>query len=142
MGLLTSSTRTNRASVSITPQARLNVPIKLVLMLWFLRRFGRTVAWMIRHPRSVAAGVLIAGAVYGVNASVDRFGPVLTFSGLAVLVGGLCLAGYLQPALADRLVETPLRSRWRKVWTYRRQWQPAMALSGLSFSTPSDEILP
>jgi S-DNA-T family DNA segregation ATPase FtsK/SpoIIIE len=142
MGILASNTRSNRASVSITPQARLDVPIKLVVTLWFLRRFGRLVVWMVRHPRAMAAGTVIAAAMYGVNASVNRFGPVLTFSGLAALVGGLCLAGYLQPALADRLVETPLRSRWRKIWVYRHAWQPAMALSGLSFSTPTDEILP
>lgn len=142
MGLLTSRTTSNRASVSLRPEARLNVPIKLVIMLWLMRRFGRLVAWTVRHPRAVVAGSVIAAAVYGVDTSLDRFGTAPVLAAAAGLVGVLCLAGYRFPTLTDRLVETPLRSRWRRVAVYRRQWQPAMALSGLSFSTPTDEVLP
>jgi DNA segregation ATPase FtsK/SpoIIIE, S-DNA-T family len=76
--------------------------------------------------REAVTTVVLVGALYWLMGELDtrpRQGAV----GLLLLA---CLAWTVwQPALLER---HPLRAWWRKVWIYRRDWQPALVLAGLA----------
>jgi S-DNA-T family DNA segregation ATPase FtsK/SpoIIIE len=142
MGLLTSSTRSHGADVSLSPRVRLRVPVKLVIVAWFLRTVGRVLIFMIKHPADVFLVTMAGVAAYAVKRALEHYGPPLTISTLALLGGALLATAYQFPGAFDRFFETPIRSRLRHVFVYRRQWQPAMVLSGLAVMGRSQDILP
>jgi S-DNA-T family DNA segregation ATPase FtsK/SpoIIIE len=104
---------------------------RLGLLLWLtgalLTLLARGAVWVILHPVLTAAwvalyGVLWCGMVYGwwwVG------GPLLG------LLGGSAAWFLVSPRTFWRWCGLPVRSLWRRVWTYRRDWQPAMVTAGL-----------
>jgi S-DNA-T family DNA segregation ATPase FtsK/SpoIIIE len=80
-----------------------------------------------RHPTlAVAAVATVLLWLY-----VDAFGRGIASASVGAALGALACWGWLHPETFDRCVESPLRSRWRHLWCYRREWQPACALSDL-----------
>lgn len=115
-----------------TPGLHVRGPVfRLGLLLWVagavLHAAARLAVWVILHPGQAASlvalyAVLWCGMVYGwwwVG------GPLL----------GLLAASAAWLAVDSRTwwrwCGLPIRSLWRKVWTYRRDWQPAMVTAGL-----------
>src|SRR3954454_20012760 len=121
MGLLTSSTHSLQADVAVSPRTRLRVPGKVVVLLWFAGRFGRVLIFMIKHPADVFLVAMAGVAAYAVRRALEHYGPPLTITTLGLLGGALIAAAYQFPRAFDRFVETPIRSRWRHVFVYRRQ---------------------
>src|SRR4051812_40481229 len=118
MGLLTSNTRSHGADISLSPRVRVRVPVGLVVSAWFLRRFGRVLIFMIKHPADVFLVAMAGVAAYAVRRALEHYGPPLTITTLGLLGGALIAAAYQFPRAFDRFVETPIRSRWRHVFVY------------------------
>ena len=104
--------------------------------LWWRRfRFAcSVVAWLVRLPFRVGAwcwrhreGLTIAAVVGGAWVTVDVLGR--RSLPLIVLALAACLWSYFQPCSGRRW----LLARWRRFWVYRRHWQPACVLAGLSY---------
>lgn len=128
---------------SRTPTVHVRGPVfrlglLLFLVAWSLRTVARAVVWLLVHPRTsgwLTAGVLIWWAF-------RHWGgwPLARVAfGLGVL---LLLWAHLHPPSWNRWVEWPARGRWRRVWVYRREWQPAMLTTGLALSSTMGNLLP
>lgn len=106
---------------------------------------------------ALAGGWLLAVAVRGLVAAVRwwrvsvpavlgwslwlRWGVVLLWGVLAL---GVLLAGWAWrwPASFRTQVADRVLSRWRWLWVYRRDWQPAMVTTGLAFRPQLGASLP
>jgi DNA segregation ATPase FtsK/SpoIIIE, S-DNA-T family len=77
------------------------------------------------HRQGLVTAVLVA-ALWVVMDAVDTK-PRQAMVGL-LLLGCVAFAAW-QPALCER---RPLLAWWRRVFLYRREWDPAMTLAGLS----------
>jgi len=95
------------------------------------RLLGWAMGWCVRHPLGLAAAAALVAAVY-----VAGLLGVLVMS-LAAAVALLAWARRA-PASFRRVVG----SRWRRVWVYRRCWQPAMVTCGLALRLEDREYLP
>lgn len=109
-------------------EGRLRAPLPLVLAVWAARRAGRLAVWAVRHPRAV----LLAAAVVALEQLVAVVGPQLLEISAAALAGGLLAWRLAHRSSFARRVGRPARSAWRRVWVYRREWQPAMVTAGLA----------
>lgn len=104
---------------------------RLSLLLWLvgalLHTAARLLVWTILHPLQ-AAGCIAFYAVLWCGLMFGWWwvgGPLLSAAGLSAAWWTLDAASWW------RWVGLPVRSLWRRVWTYRRDWQPAMVTSGL-----------
>lgn len=99
-------------------------PLWFLLLRWALRRTARLVWWALTHPRTTAtSGLLLAWWRWG---EVSGWGWPL-----GVLLGALAgLAGLLWAFPAAR---RRVHGLWRRLWTYRREWQPAMVGADLTY---------
>lgn len=100
-------------------------------LLFILGGFGvglvHTALAPFRHPWIVSGLALLVGA------------RLLAFERgwLAVVLPALVLASVLSawalfgPRSYEAAVGRTVRSAWRRVWTYRREWQPMLAVTGL-----------
>jgi hypothetical protein len=87
---------------------------------------ARAVVEVFRHPwiaSALAALVLLRLAV------AEQGFVVLT--PLAVAAVALPVWRHLGPATFEAAVGRTVRSRWRRVWVYRGEWQPALDVTGL-----------
>lgn len=132
MSVLRRSVRPSLGSSVLVHPKPARVPLKYVVALWLLRRLGRLLVWLVKHPVTCAALAACAGMWWLVAWALAELGPGATAAAAGFVVGLLGLWALLSPGTFDRLLETPVRSRWRKVSRYRREWQPAMVCSGLA----------
>lgn len=87
---------------------------------------ARVVVETFRHPwlaSAVVALVLLRLAI------AEQGFVVLT--PIAVAAVALLVWRRLGPATFEAAVGRTVRSRWRRVWVYRREWQPMLAVTGL-----------
>ncbi|TDD14566.1 cell division protein FtsK, partial [Actinomadura sp. KC06] len=111
------------------------MPEGLVLVVNAVRAVVRTVVFLVRNivPVSVASGLGWLGVRYG------WLVPVLVLAFVAVGLG--VWARVDRPSFV-RWVARPARSRWRRVWVYRRHWQPVLVTAGLTKVHKGREYLP
>jgi S-DNA-T family DNA segregation ATPase FtsK/SpoIIIE len=111
--------------------ARPRPSLATVLVVNAARILGRLVAWMVKHPVTVTALVVLA-LLWAMA------GPVGVGLVLVLIATGLVAWRRLRPESFRRIVV----SRWRTVMVYRRCWQPAMHTTGLSALVNDREYLP
>ena len=94
-----------------------HMPEGLVLIVNAVRVLARLLVFLVRNiiPVSATVGLCWLGYVYGWAVPV----AVVALAGVAL--GVWALVDY--PSLM-RWVGVPARSWWRRVWVYRRHWQP------------------
>lgn len=112
-----------------------HMPEFIVLLVNTVRVLVRTVLFGVRNivPVSVAAGLGWLGYRFGWG----------TPAGVVVLVlVGLTVWGLVDRPSLVRYVARPALSRWRLVWTYRRDWQPVLMTAGLTKTHKGREYLP
>lgn len=102
-----------------------------VLVVNAARIVGRLAIWLLRHP--VTASALVVLAALWANAGLLGVGLALAFTATALVAWRS-----LRPDSYRRVVV----SRWRGVMVYRRCWQPAMHTTGLSATVNGREYLP
>ncbi len=132
---------------TLTPPAGRGLPIRLAtvrvplwaqLLWWVLRRTATAVWWLVRHPSAVIAAAGFVGTCW----LVARIG----WLPIAVVAAAVCLtagaAEEREPGTLARWAGRPARSAWRRFWTYRRHWQPAMVTAGLALTHGGVERLP
>jgi S-DNA-T family DNA segregation ATPase FtsK/SpoIIIE len=116
----------------------LHLPLWLIALGWAGYRTTVAVVWLVLHPRAALAlaGLVVAWAVW------LRWGwaPYGWTMAAATVVLGTWWARW--PGSFGRQVTTRLRSRWRWLAVYRRDWQPAMVTSGLSLAQNLGASLP
>ncbi|WP_286990694.1 FtsK/SpoIIIE domain-containing protein [Thermomonospora sp. CIF 1] len=112
-----------------------HMPEGLVLLVNALRGLLALVVFCVRNiiPVSLAGGLAWLGHSYGWPVPV----------GLVILAGAGLGAWYVADRASFlRWVGWPVRSRWRLVRVYRRDWQPVMVTAGLSRTHKRREYLP
>ncbi|TDD23466.1 cell division protein FtsK [Actinomadura sp. KC06] len=111
------------------------MPEGLVLIVNAVRVLVRTVVFLVRNivPVSVASGLGWLGVRYGWVV------PVLV---LALVAAGLGVWARVDRPSFVRWVARPVRARWRRVWVYRRHWQPVLVTAGLTKVHKGREYLP
>jgi S-DNA-T family DNA segregation ATPase FtsK/SpoIIIE len=100
------------------------LPLWLLLARWAGRRTLRGAWWALTHPRTTAAcGLLLAWWHWG---RVSGWaGPLGALSGA---LAGLAALLWVSPAARCRV-----HGMWRRLWIYRREWQPAMVGADLAY---------
>jgi S-DNA-T family DNA segregation ATPase FtsK/SpoIIIE len=132
--------RATRALIEANTRPRVLGPVWQVPMWWVLlaglfRGVGVLLVLAARHPRT---SVVLLGSGW----VLLRFGRTTYLTSCAVLLG--VLAGW---AVVHRgswllVVGWPALSRWRRLWTYRRHWDAAMATCGLTATFAERGYLP
>lgn len=93
-------------------------------------------AWAaVCHPLATA---VLAGAVF----LYVRYGWIADALAAATLATPLGLWSLAHRPSFLRMVGLPALARWRWIWVYRRHWQPAMTIMGLSRTFHDREYLP
>jgi S-DNA-T family DNA segregation ATPase FtsK/SpoIIIE len=128
--------------VSTTPDtavvfrpAVVRTPAILTLLIFIWRLLSGLVRLLVAHPVAVAccAAPVLLGWLYGVRPVIFAlFAITLLLTGWAVLD---------RPSFA-RLVGWRLLAFWRRLWIYRRHWQPVMIVSGLGRHLRGRDYLP
>lgn len=110
----------------------------VLLAAWLARRGGRLTVWLARHPALMLTAAVLAGACW----VVARVGwwPVGLVAGITSITAGI--AEEYRPGTLRRVAAGPALSSWRRLWTYRRHWQPALVTAGLALSHGGVERLP
>ncbi|MFG2091180.1 FtsK/SpoIIIE domain-containing protein [Spirillospora sp. NPDC048824] len=112
-----------------------HMPEGLVLIVNAVRFLVRTLVFLVRNivPVSITAGLGWLGYRFGWTV------PVLVLA--LVLVGLALWAGVDRPSFV-RYAVRPVRSWWRLVFVYRRDWQPVLVTAGLTKTHKGREYLP
>jgi S-DNA-T family DNA segregation ATPase FtsK/SpoIIIE len=114
----------------------------VVVVAWAARRVCRCVRFAVRHPLIALCGLLAASS----GLAVAQWGIAPVGIPTAIVAGVVCLAAGAwwerDPESFHRRALGPVRSGWRRFWTYRRYWQPACATTGLTISRDGHEALP
>jgi S-DNA-T family DNA segregation ATPase FtsK/SpoIIIE len=136
--LLQRTLRADRAPAVSVRGPIFRLSLLVVVVLWLMRCAGRLLVAALRHPRTTIGSValyalLLTARAYGVGT------VLLPALGLCSALAGWAWAA---PATFERFVARHGRSWWRRVWTYRREWQPAMLTAGLSLPTAQGALLP
>jgi DNA segregation ATPase FtsK/SpoIIIE, S-DNA-T family len=110
----------------------------VVVVAWVCRRTGRACRWAVRHWGATATAVAVVG-LWWVMSVVGR--------GLVFFVLGGCLfSAWAFAMFSDTTLERRAWGRahaaWRYLTLYRREWQPAMLLSGLAHGSGARQRLP
>lgn len=106
--------------------ARVRIPLWLWLPPYALLLVCRAAWWLARRWRLLLVLAATAGVWWGI-ASLGRWSVPVLFVPLMTVWS----AAFWAPGWFDKWCETPIRSRWRRFWVFRRYWQPACASSGL-----------
>ncbi|TDB87990.1 cell division protein FtsK, partial [Actinomadura sp. KC216] len=112
-----------------------HMPEALVLLVNAVRALVRAVVFLVRNilPVTLASGLGWLGYRYG------WLVPVLV---LALVAAGLGVWAWVDRPSLVRWVVRPVRSRWRLVAVYRRDWQPVLVTAGLTKVHKGREYLP
>ncbi|MFF3671358.1 FtsK/SpoIIIE domain-containing protein [Microtetraspora malaysiensis] len=131
-----------RNLVSTTPDtavvfrpAVVRTPALVTIVIWLSRLVAGLVRLVWRHPIAVTSP-----AVPGVIWTLYGWPLALVLVGL-VLLAGLSWAS-LNRASFLRIIGWRLLAFWRRVWIYRRHWQPVMIVSGLGRHLRGRDYLP
>ncbi|WP_084463642.1 FtsK/SpoIIIE domain-containing protein [Microtetraspora fusca] len=131
-----------RNLVSTTPDtavvfrpAVVRTPAFVTIVIWLSRLVAGLIRIVWRHPIAVAGP-----AVPGVIWTLYGWRLALLLVGL-VLLAGLSWASLHRASFA-RLVAWRLLAFWRRIWIYRRHWQPVMIVSGLGRHLRGRDYLP
>jgi S-DNA-T family DNA segregation ATPase FtsK/SpoIIIE len=100
------------------------LPLWLLLLRWVLRRLLRLTVWAVLHPVAVAA-LLAVAAVHRWGEADGWAWPAGTLTGALAAFTGVAWAS---PTARYRAVAAA-----RRMWVYRRGWQPAMVTAGLTY---------
>jgi S-DNA-T family DNA segregation ATPase FtsK/SpoIIIE len=111
-----------------------HVPLWLLALGWLGTLVLRVLLWAATHPRSAAAGLL---ALWLVLHPPPAWQPLAI---AAVVALGVWWARW--PRSFRRHVSARAQAAWRRLWVYRRDWQPAMVTSGLSLTPGLGGALP
>ncbi len=111
------------------------VPLWWVILAGLCRAVGALLTLTVRHP---ALSVPLIGSAY----VLARYGRTAYLSGLASAAAPLLLWTLVHRSLWLRLVGWPVLSRWRRLCTYRRHWDAAMATCGLTATFAEHGYLP
>jgi DNA segregation ATPase FtsK/SpoIIIE, S-DNA-T family len=113
-----------------------------IVTKWIFRRVGYGCWWIARNPAYLALFVVLYGLWFLMRALGTLEANLLL--GAALL--SLMMWSFHGPSSFGRWVETPVkswfRSRWAWLWRFRRNWDPAMALAGLSRNVDGVRLLP
>lgn len=109
-----------------------------VLAALALSRVLLVLLWLLGHPRTAA--VLLAGGGVAYAVTVHGAGTVLACAAGTAAAAAGWRAGH-RPSF-DRLAAWPATALLRRVWVYRRQWQPAMVTTGLALPAAQGSALP
>jgi hypothetical protein len=104
-----------------------HVPLWLLALGWLGTLVLRVLLWAATHPRSAAAGLL---ALWLVLHPPPAWQPLAI---AAVVALGVWWARW--PRSFRRHVSARAQAAWRRLWVYRRDWQPAMVTSVLPGQT-------
>ncbi|TDC55354.1 hypothetical protein E1281_13010 [Actinomadura sp. KC345] len=112
-----------------------HMPEGLVLIVNTVRVLVRVLVFLVRNivPVSITAGLGWLGYAYGWTVPV-----------LVLVLVGVVLATWAavdRPSFV-RWVARPVRSWWRLVFVYRRDWQPVLVTAGLTKVHKGREYLP
>ncbi|MBB2908766.1 hypothetical protein FHS43_000012 [Streptosporangium becharense] len=115
--------------------AVLHTPAIITVLIFAWRMLAGLIRVIWRHP--------IAAAVVAVPAALGWFSGWPWALGLvAVVLVGLTAWFLLARASFLRLVGWRLLAFWRRIWVYRRHWQPVMIVSGLGRRIHGRDYLP
>ncbi|MDF5756180.1 FtsK/SpoIIIE domain-containing protein [Spongiactinospora sp. TRM90649] len=115
--------------------AVVRTPAVLTIVITMWRLLAACVRLVIAHPIAVGATTALGGLTVA-------FGWQVAAVALASIA--TCLTGWalIDPAVFARWIGMPLLAFWRRVWVYRRHWQPAMMISGLGRHLRGRDYLP
>jgi S-DNA-T family DNA segregation ATPase FtsK/SpoIIIE len=90
--------------------------------------------WLLLHPRTLAV-VAVAWLAW--------VSPVEDVAAVVAAVAGKGAAWrWFHRRSFDRIIAWPATARFRRLWVYRRRWQPAMVTTGLALSSSQGGDLP
>jgi len=105
-------------------------------ILVFLLSGLAVVVWhVLRHP-------LITGAALLLSWSYVVLGPNITGATLCSATAVLAVWSWRWPNSFESVVANRAIGRWRSWWVYRRRWQPAMTLTGLTAWFGTSQYVP
>jgi S-DNA-T family DNA segregation ATPase FtsK/SpoIIIE len=138
MGLgLTGALRGDRTPTLLVPSLRLSLGAVLAInaLRMLAHGVGMVMVQLLRRPLSTLA-------VCTVGTAWVLAGPVRLALAAAVLAAALAVWRWRWPSSFTRFAGDPSSSRWRGWSVYRRHWQPAMVLTGLSKQFEFAEYVP
>lgn len=97
------------------------------MVAWAIRKLGQLLLWTVGDLARAAAVAVTAAALW--LGLARGWGQLLAVGAVSTALAALL--AWLSPPLFARLVRWPLHSLWRRLWVYRRHWQPAIASAGL-----------
>jgi S-DNA-T family DNA segregation ATPase FtsK/SpoIIIE len=107
--------------------ATVRVGIKWLILAALARMLGRLILGMIRHPWIM---LLVAVAI-GLQVCMSVYGATATVTPLLVLAAVLVVWRIKRPDSFYRFIWWKVLAAVRRVWVYRRGWEPAMTTVGL-----------
>lgn len=111
------------------------VPLAVVLLSLVGRYLARLFAAIARQPWLWVPTVIVL-ALWILIGLVGLLALILGVVGIALAWARLHRHSF------DRLVGLPIRAVWRRLWVYRRFWQPAMVTAGLDVQVVDRQYLP
>ena len=113
----------------------LRLPLAIVLLDLLGQQLGRLLFAVVRQPWLWVPALAMSGLWV-------LLGPAgLSVALFAIATAAVCWAR-LHRASFNRLAALRLRAVWRRLWVYRRCWQPAMVTAGLDVRVADREYLP
>jgi S-DNA-T family DNA segregation ATPase FtsK/SpoIIIE len=129
-----SGERYNSRGVPFRPES-VRIPLSVVIVGVIGRWLGRVVMTVVRRPALWAP--LLAVAML-----LRLVGAIGLLTAFATASTALAAWWRLHPTSFRRRVRLPARAVWRRVFVYRRGWQPAMVTCGLDVRVVDRQYLP
>jgi len=129
-----SGERYDSRGVPFRPES-VRIPLSMVIAGVMGRWLGRVVMVVVRRPALWVP--LLAMAVL-----LRLVGTLGLLAALVAVTAALAAWWRLAPAPFRRRVRLPARALWRRVFVYRRGWQPAMVTCGLDVRVVDRQYLP
>ena len=121
---MTTSFIGHRVPAATVPVRRtpLRLPLLLLIPWWLLKLLGRLLLRIAGSPVAVTTLTVLT-----LTWAVCKLAhPLLALAGLLLLAGVLVGIRLRWPALFERWIYLPLRSRWRRWSIYRYKWPATM----------------
>ena len=116
------------AATLLVRREPLRLPLLLLILWWLLKLLGRLLLRVAGSP--VAVTILTVATLSW--AAWRLAGPLPVVAAVLVLAGVLVGIRLRWPALFERWIRLPLRSRWRRWSIYRYKWPATMDFAELN----------